>query len=176
MCGFRCWGSTLPLLGSITLMRASETWPCTVLPPKTPGPSKRVRFGDTVCETYSFPLVGLTAMRQVIVPTWSKGAGATVARVFAFPAKTSWSGRLKGTTASQSRPSTSSQRPVGGSNFTIRLVSGAGAPAALVLGPGRPPGAVAPPGVVQGPAAVNPSQTAFALIAVVWLPDWKAAT
>ena len=67
-------------------------------------------------------------------------------------------------------------RRVGGSNFTIRLVSGAGAPAAFVLGPGRPPGAVAPPGVVQGPAAVKPSQTAASLIAVVWLPEWKAAT
>ena len=41
----------LPVAGSITLMRASETWPCTVLPPNTPGPSKRVRFGDSVFET-----------------------------------------------------------------------------------------------------------------------------
>src|SRR5262245_61476604 len=116
-------------------------------------------------------------MLNRIVPTWSKGAGAaTGTRVFAFTAKTSWSGRRKGTTAVQSRPTTSSQCCVVGSNFTIRLVSGAGAPAAFVLGPGRPPGAVAPPGVVQGPAAVNPSQTAASLIAVVWLPDWKAAT
>jgi hypothetical protein len=115
-------------------------------------------------------------MLNRIVPTLVKGAGATVARVFASTAKTSRSGRSKGTTAFQSRPSTSSQRPVGGSNFTIRLVSGAAAPAAFVLGPGRPPGAVAPPGVVHVPAVVKPSQTAASLIAVVWLPEWKAAT
>src|SRR5262245_59547299 len=115
-------------------------------------------------------------MLKRIVPTCRKGAGATVAKVSAFPAKTSRSGRLKGTTASQSRPRTSSQRPVGGSNFTIRLVSGARSPAAFVLGPGRPPGAVAPPGVVQGPAAVKPAQTAFSLIAGAWLPGGKAAT
>jgi hypothetical protein len=74
---------------------------------------------------------------------------------------------LKGTTAFQSRPSTSRHCPLGGSNFTIRPVSGAGTPAEFVLGPGRPPGAVAPPGVVHGPAVVKPSQTALSLIAVV---------
>src|SRR5262245_37344175 len=182
MCGFRCCGSTLPVVGSITLIRASETCPCTVLPPNTPGPSKRVRFGDSVFETYSFPLIGLRTMLNRIVPTWSNGAGGTVARVPASTAKTSWSGRSNGTTAFQSRPSTSRHWPDGGSNLTIRLVSGAGAPAAFVLGPGSPPGAVAPgvtggkPGVVHGPAAVNPSQTASSWIAVVWLPDMNAAT
>src|SRR5262245_57931162 len=115
-------------------------------------------------------------MLNRIVPTWSNGAGATVASVSASTANTSWSGRSNGTTAFQSRPGTSSHWPDGGSNFTIRLVSGAATPSAFVLGPGSPPGAVAPPGVVHGAAAVNPSQTASSWIAVVWLPDMNAAT
>src|SRR5688572_616206 len=111
-----------------------------------------------------------------IVPMPTNGAGPAGTNVLALNANTSRSGRLNGTTAFQSRPNTSSHWPVGGSNFTIRPVSGAAAPAAFVLGPGRPPGAVAPPGVVQDPAVVKPSQTADSWIAAVWLPEWKAPT
>src|SRR5262245_10095979 len=109
-------------------------------------------------------------MLKRIVPTPAKTFPAV--RVFAFTAKTSWSGRLKETVEFQLRPIVSSQFvPL---NLMMMPASGAWAPKALVEGPTTPPGA--PAWQFVPPLSWNPSQTAFALIVVVRLPEWNAAT
>ena len=50
MCLFRWRGFTLDA-PEITVMRDSARWPCTVLPPKTPGPSKRISLRASVLVT-----------------------------------------------------------------------------------------------------------------------------
>ncbi len=108
-------------------MRASARCPCTVLPPATPGPSKRVRLRDSKFETYSFPFDGWTAMLNRIVPTplW-KPLSVSVATSIS---NTSLSGRSKRTAVDQSRPMLSRHAPLAGSNCTITPTSGACSPA-----------------------------------------------
>src|SRR5215468_6429247 len=111
-------------------------------------------------------------MLKSVVPTPVKVVPG--ASEVASIAKTSSSGSVNWTAGLQSRPSGSLHALLAGSNWTIRPVSGAGAPEWSVLGPGRPPGTVTP-STVQGPAAVKPLHTAGSGMTVVWFPDLKTA-
>src|SRR5690242_288029 len=155
ICLFKRRGATFD--PEMTLIRDSARCPCTVWPPKTPGPSKRTLLNDSVFETYSVPVAGFVAILNSVVPTWAKAA--VWVRLLASKAKTSLSGRLKRTEPSQLRCSSSSQWPEVLLYLTISETSGAGSPAASVAGPGLPPGLVLPSGSLQGLFGWNPGQT-----------------
>jgi len=99
-------------------------------------------------------------MLKRIVPTWSNSTTEPGASVLALIENTSWSGRSKGTSELRFAPSASSQSEP--SNLAITPTSGAGSPSALSSGPGAP----------LGPKL---SGISVSLMAVVWLPEWKAA-
>ncbi len=155
-------------------MRAWCRLPRTVVPPRMPGPSKRISFLASVLDTYTFPVAGFTAMSNRIVPTWGNAAIWTGVGAMASMAKTSRSGRVKRTALRQSRPIGSRQAPVARSNLTTRPVSGPTRPSTFRLGAGSPPGMATPP-TVQGGASVPPSHTAPSVTVVVWLPEWNTA-
>jgi hypothetical protein len=106
-------------------------------------------------------------MLNRIVPTPLKIVPA--AKVFAFTANTSRSGSVNGTEPFQVQPSESTQLPP--TRFTMIPVNGAAACAELSLGPGIPVPTPPPPQV-----EAKLSGTAGSASAVVWLPDWNAAT
>src|SRR5439155_1537240 len=103
----------------MTVMRLSARCP------RTKG-SKRTWFCASVLATYTFPVVGRTAMLKSTVPTpVTKLVPETSASgvASAFRRKTSLSGTAKATDALQSRPISS--RHLEPSNLTMRPVSGA---------------------------------------------------
>src|SRR5262245_56588253 len=109
-------------------------------------------------------------MLNRMVPTPLKMLPA-VKGEFALTAKTSESGRLNEMSGVQFRFNVSRHWvPL---NLSRMPTSGACTSAALVEGGATPPGA---PGICAGQGPAKPSQTASALIAVVRLPEWKAAT
>src|SRR5262245_15678236 len=110
-------------------------------------------------------------MLNRMVPTPLKTLPAT--KVLALTAKTSESGRLNEMSGVQFRASVSRHWEKVGLNLSRMPISGAAAPKALVEGGATPPGA---PGICAGQGPAKPSQTASALIAVVRLPEWNAAT
>src|SRR5436305_13769338 len=165
MCLLRWMGVTLEPL--TTVMRISARWPCTVCPPKTPGPSKRTSFLASLLLTYSFPVAGLVTMLNSVVPTCANDAVCVSA--LASTAKTSVSGRLKRTALSQLRCSSSSQCPVLLLNLTINATYGACLPSKLVVGPGLPPGEMEPLGLMQGSLGLKPGHTRGSSMTVLWL-------
>ena len=132
----------------ITVMRLSARCP------RTKG-SKRTWFWASVLATYTFPLVGRTAMLKRTVPTPVTKPGGEVGES-AFTMNTSWSGSANATDALQSRPISSRHREP--SNLTMRPVFGA-PPVEPAGGGGSPPLLV----------------TTCSVIAVVRLPEWKIA-
>src|SRR5579859_2486647 len=138
MCLLRWIGVTLEPLMTVT--RISARWPCTVWPPKTPGPSNRTLLMASLFVTYNLPVAGLVAMLNKVVPTWANDA--VWVKVLALTEKTSVSGRLKRIALSQLRCSSSSQCPELLLNLTISATSGACLPSKFVAGPGLPPGEV----------------------------------
>src|SRR5258705_13790086 len=97
-----------------------------------PGPSKRVRFELSVLVTEIFPLTGLIAMLNRIVPTPVKIVPGP--KVFAFTANTSRSGSVNGTEPFQAQPRESTQ--FAPTRFTMIPVNAAIARAEL--SPGTP--------------------------------------
>ena len=117
MCGFRWCGVAVVPLITVMQLRARR--------PRTSG-SKRTWFTASVFATYTFPLVGRTAMLKMTVPTplttFVPPAGASGVEL-ALIRKTSLSGSANGTNALQSRLISSTHwLPL---NLTMRPVLGA---------------------------------------------------